>query len=127
MNKPVSFIDEAFDSLDSVIATLQRRFSASSLLMKKHADKVVIETSVVGFTKDEVSVEIDDKTLTVRANANREENRFDFFANEAKLCTVDLPRGAQVEKASAIQVDGVLRVVVPLDPEKSRPVVIEVS
>lgn len=81
--------------------------------------QLVVKAELPGMTKDDVSVELTDESLTIQGERRQEkkESRDGYLYNE---CTygrffraIPLPEGAETQKATAQFVSGVLEVAMP--------------
>src|SRR5262249_31177929 len=95
-------------------------------------DAIVYAFDLPGVPQDKISVEVEDGTLTVRAERergeeisregyNRFERRFGSFAR-----TVGLPQGVSEDEIRAAYTNGVLEISVP-KPEQVKPRKIEID
>ena len=95
-------------------------------------DELVYAFDLPGVSQDQISVEVEDGTLTVSAERERSEEisqeryhrferRFGSFAR-----TVGLPQGVNEDRVKAVYKDGVLEIHVP-KPEQVKPKKIEIG
>jgi HSP20 family protein len=95
---------------------------------------VVVKAEIPGMKKEDIHVDINDKTVTIHGEKKKEENveRKNYSRLERSfrsfVRTVDLPEEVQTDKARASFKDGVLEVRVPRTKEaakRTRKVVLE--
>jgi len=86
--------------------------------------EIVYELDLPGVSQDQISVEVDDATLTVSATREREQGADGFGRFERRVGTftrtVGLPSGIAQDAIAARHADGVLRVTIP-KPEQPKP------
>lgn len=87
----------------------------------------VIECALAGFTKDQLSIEVKDGSLTITADGGTEENGGRRIARRSFSRTyVDHSGNLDLTKAKADFENGLLRVTVPPAPQ-AQPTVITIS
>jgi HSP20 family protein len=85
----------------------------------RRGDNLVIRADLPGLSKDNITIDADDNSLTIRGERQQEneEDREGFYWNErsygAFQRTIPLPEGANPDDAKAEFRDGVLEVTVP--------------
>lgn len=93
-------------------------------------EEFVVETALAGIKKEDISLNVDDGILTIKAERKERDDNYNrkqtFFGKYEKSFT--LPENVNVEKIDASFTDGILQVKLPKqedDPKKSK--VIEVQ
>jgi len=95
-------------------------------------DEVVYAFDLPGIPEDKISVELDDKALTVTAEREREEKVEDgrYFRFERRFCTfsrtIGLPQGVTEQQIKAEYKNGVLELHVA-KPEQPKPRKIQIG
>lgn len=104
--------------------TLPTFAETSAMDMYREDGNLVAEVSLPGFKKQEVKVMADDGVLEVEAEHKQEKEkktarRYYFHESSNRYFRrVTLPEGAKAEKAQASFKKGVLKVTMPIGPEK---------
>jgi HSP20 family protein len=92
----------------------------------QRANEFVVRADVPGLSRDDLTVEIADDSLTIRGERtyDHQEEREGVFSSErayGSFCrVVPLPEGAMADNAKANFRDGVLEIVVPSPPQEVR-------
>lgn len=92
----------------------------------QRANEFVVRADVPGLSREDLSVEIGDESLTIRGERkyDHQEEREGVFSSErayGSFCrVVPLPEGAMADNAKATFRDGVLEIVVPSPPQEVR-------
>lgn len=85
----------------------------------RRGDELIIRADLPGLSKDDISLDVEDNTLTIRGERQQESNedRDGYYWNERQYGafqrTIPLPEGANAENTSAQFRDGVLEIAVP--------------
>lgn len=93
--------------------------------VKEHSDKVVVEARIPGFTKDEVSINVEDNMLIIEGHKKEEKEEGEEdgtyymkeYTTQSVKRSVTLPSKVDGEKAEAAMKDGILKVTLPKLPE----------
>lgn len=111
-----------------------RRAWVPAVDIYEHADSIVILAELPGVTKEDVSLEVRDNTLTLKGekkihrevkeeNCHRVERSYGFFQR-----SFSLPNTIRQEKVSAKFKDGILEIVLPRAEEaKPKQIKVDVS
>lgn len=96
-------------------------------------DQLVIKADLPGLTKEDVTVNIADDTITIQGErkSEREEEREGYYQTERSYGSfyraIPLPTGAMADQAKATFRDGVLEVTMPSPPSATRGRRLEIS
>ena len=99
---------------------------SSSVDIHEEGNDVVVKAEIPGMKKENIHVDINDKTVTIRGEGKKEEKveRKKYSRLERSygsiVRVVDLPEEVQTDKARASFKDGVLEVRVPKAGEAAR-------
>jgi HSP20 family protein len=94
--------------------------------MFRRGDELVVRADLPGIAKQDVSVDLEEGTLTIRGERRQEaqEDRGDYYWSERSYGTfersVALPEGVDEEQAKASFQDGVLEVTMPAPKPQER-------
>jgi len=121
--KPVASI---FDDIDSIINSslvsypaAHRTNRVSNISMNDTGEQVHVNVELPGVAKEDVKVNVHDGVLTISAERKQPELKENeqWIKNEISYGTfersINLPYSVDVEKVSATQENGVLRIVLP--------------
>ena len=140
---PMSTIERRFADMEQMLDRLGARSfwrsptpfedgESLALDVREEDGTVIVETSLPGYKKDEIEVELTGGTLSIRAEREHEEERKDahyYFRERSHGATrrrVDLPGVAADAAVDASLKDGVLTLRIPL-AEAARPKRVEIS
>ena len=121
--------DHLFNELDRVTRHAQDSYPPHNIVkLTDDSKEYLIELAVAGFSKDEVQVEVNDRTLTVRGEHVVKGREYIHKGISTKKFTRDFRLSEYVEVAGADMKDGILsihlKVVVP---EDQRPRLIQIN
>jgi len=121
--------DHLFNELDRVTRHAQDSYPPHNIVkLTDDSKEYLIELAVAGFSKDEVQVEVNDRTLTVRGEHQVKGREYIHKGISTKKFTRDFRLSEYVEVAGADMKDGILsihlKVVVP---EDQRPRLIQIN
>lgn len=121
--------DHLFNELDRVTRHAQDSYPPHNIVkLTDDSKEYLIELAVAGFSKDEVQVEVNDRTLTVRGEHLVKGREYIHKGISTKKFTRDFRLSEYVEVAGADMKDGILsihlKVVVP---EDQRPRLIQIN
>lgn len=129
--------DEMEDLFDNLFLANRRRVDMGSgtwlprVNIREHEDKYELTAEIPGMNKDEISIEVQDNTLTIRGEKTTEKDTGDekFHVCE-RVCgkferSFALPENVKAEGVDAEYKDGVLKIGIP-KTEKVKPTEIKV-
>jgi len=140
---PMSAIERRFADMEQMLDRLGARsfwrtpdpFAGSEMLaldVREEDGAFVVETSLPGYKKDEIEVELTDGALSIQAEREHEEERKDAHyhyrerSHGAVSRRVDLPGVASDATVDATLKDGVLTLRIPI-AEAARPKRVEIT
>jgi HSP20 family molecular chaperone IbpA len=92
-----------------------------STYIAEDQERVIVEIDIPGFEKDDIDLRVGDYHLEVSAEREHNEEEIKLRGTEKKTfkANISLPARVKGEDAKAIYKNGVLRVVLKKEPEKS--------
>ena len=140
---PVTALERRFTDMQQILDRLGARsfwrtpdlFADDETLaldVREEDGTVIVESSLPGFKKDEIEVELSDGALSIRAEQEHEEERKDahYYHRERSRGVmtrrVELPGVAAAARVDASLKDGVLTLRIPL-AEEAKPKRVEIS
>jgi HSP20 family protein len=93
----------------------------TSTYVTEDGENIIVEIDMPGFEKDNIELKAGDYYLEVGAERKYSEEEIKLRGTEKKTfkANIDLPSKAKVNEAKATYKNGVLRVVLKKEPEKS--------
>lgn len=124
---------DPFREMDRMMNQFARPAAPAAMGMDlyRNGDNFIADIDLPGVDPDSIDIDIDDRTLTVRAERHAlKEEGIKWLAHERPTGTfarqLNLGRGLALDKISASYTDGVLTVTIPM-AEESKPRKIEVA
>ncbi len=117
-----SLIEEFFNEPFVMVAPMNQEAQSLAVDVSETEKEVVVRASVPGYTKDQVSIEVNDDVLTITAEKNEEveEKNERYLRRERRMGrltrTFPLPAPVADDKARAELKDGVLTLTLPKNP-----------
>jgi HSP20 family protein len=92
-----------------------------STYVTEDGENIIVEIDMPGFEKDNIDLKAGDYYLEVNAERENSEEETKLRGTEKKTfkANIDLPSKAKVDEVKATYTNGVLRVVLKKEPEKS--------
>ena len=119
--------DHLFEELDRVARHANDHYPPHNIV-KINKDNYLIELAVAGFSEDELEVEVNDRTLTVKGDHNTRGREYIHKGISAKKFHRTFRLSEYVEVQGANYSDGILAVSLKVVlPEEKRPRKIEIS
>ena len=106
------------------LGTLTTGTWAPQVEVVERGNELIIRADLPGMTKDDINVDIDDRSIIIRGErkSEREENEKGYYRSERSYGSfyrrVPLPNGVDAEEATADFRDGVLEITLPA-PQKT--------
>ncbi|MFO0830810.1 MAG: Hsp20/alpha crystallin family protein [Phycisphaerales bacterium] len=117
-----SLIEEFFNEPFVMVAPIGAEAQPLAVDVSETDKEVLVRASVPGFTKDQVTIEVNDDVLTITAEKSEEveEKNERFIRRERRagrlIRSLPLPSPVADDKARAELKDGVLTVAIPKNP-----------
>jgi HSP20 family protein len=114
-----SLIEEFFNEPFVMVAPMNQEAQSLAVDVSETDKEVVVRASVPGFTKEQVSIEVNDDVLTISAEKGEEteEKHERYIRRERRMGTlvrsITLPAPVADDKAKAELKDGVLTLTIP--------------
>lgn len=130
LNRALVGFDRLFDTFESRFANQLSNNYPPYNVVKTDEDHYQVEIAVAGFTKDEVSVEVEGEFLTIKGSASKTESTTKQYLHKG-LSSRDFVRQFtlaehMIVKGASIQ-DGILRVDIErFIPEEKKPRLIDI-
>ncbi len=110
-----------------------QRYEVPAFNMYREGDNLVVEASLPGFDKKNITVELDEDLLTIRGEHKEESKKeekdyyYKEFSVESFSRTVRLPNKVNPEDLKAQYKDGVLKITIPAKDEEKKVKTIKIE
>lgn len=131
LNRALVGFDRMFDTFESRFANQLSNNYPPHNIVRKDQHNYFIEMAVAGFAKDEISVEVEGETITVKGERRREEEEQEVHYIHRGLSARDFSRSFQMAEhmvvKGALIKDGILKIDLEfIVPEDKKPRLIDI-
>ena len=131
LNRALVGFDRMFDTFESRFANQLTNNYPPHNIVRQDQYNYYIEMAVAGFAKDEISVEVEGETITVKGERHRVEEEQDVHYIHRGLSARDFSRSFQMAEhmvvKGALIKDGILRIDLEfIVPEDKKPRLIDI-